>query len=129
MTVAQAIQRPTACVVILAEITAGVWCRAWIVDGTYTNTYKVSIDEEIDSVKWNGTTTLTERASAALVDANAGSWYWDGATLWVRPVSGSIFDAVVQAFAIFRFSNPKSKILNDLFWDPRLSARLTSRNV
>ena len=120
MTVAQAIQRPTASVVILAEITAGVWCRAWVVDGTYTNTYKVNIAEEIDSVKWNGTTTLTERASAALVDANAGSWYWDGATLWVRPVSGSIFDAVVQAFAIFRFSNPKSKILNDLFWDPRL---------
>jgi hypothetical protein len=34
--------------------------------------------------------TLTERASLALVDANASSWYWDEAagTLYVRPASG-----------------------------------------
>lgn len=126
MTVAQALQKPTATVIILAEITCGVWCRAWVVDGTYTNTYKVTLGQEVESVMWNGDTDLTERASLALVDANAGSWLWDGATLWVRPVSGSIFDAVVQAFVQFWFCHPKIKILGNQPYDPRL---LTAPNL
>jgi hypothetical protein len=119
MTVAQAIMRPTAGVVILAEISCGIHFRAWVVDGTYTNTYKVTTDRPITSVKWNLTTALTIRASAALVDANAGSFYWDGATLWVRPVSGSIFDATVQGFTTFYFAN-RLKILSNVVYEPRL---------
>ncbi len=80
MTVNEALQHPTAKVIILSEVTAGVWCRAWIVDGVLTNSYKVTVQNEVDSVRWDLTTLLTERASAALVDANAGSWFWDRAT-------------------------------------------------
>lgn len=43
--------------------------------------------------------TLTERASLALVDANAGSWYWDEAagTLYVRSTSGDPGDFTMLA--------------------------------
>jgi hypothetical protein len=119
MTVAQALLYPTARIVILAEVTAGLWCRAWVVDGTFTLTYKISTTLEISSVRWNRSTLLTQRASAALVDANAGSWYWDGTVLWVRPLSGSIFDATVQAMASFYWAN-QPKILSNRWYDPRL---------
>src|SRR5690349_21055043 len=115
MTVSQAIQKPTATIVILAEITACLHCRAWIVDGTLTNSYKISTALEITAVKWNLTTDLDAETSAANVDANAGSWYWDRATgvLWVRPPSGQdIFENTVQAFAAFYFSHPLNRILN-----------------
>lgn len=120
MTVDEALKHPTAKVVILSEVTAGVWCRAWIVDGTFTNSYKVAVENEVDSVRWNLTTLLTERASLALVDANAGSWFWDRATrlLWVRPLTGSIYDATIQAVVTFYLSN-NPKILNDRPYDPR----------
>jgi hypothetical protein len=122
MTVAEAIQKPTSTLIILAEITAGVWCRAWVVHATHTNSYTVAMPDEVTSVKCNRATSLTYRASAALVNSNAGSWYWDRATetLYVRPVSGSIFANVVQAFVTFYFANPTAKVLNDRFYDPRL---------
>lgn len=126
-----AITRPTITPIVLAEVTVGIWCRAWVVDGTLTNSYKVSARREdargasfalnITAVKWNLTTELTQQASAAAVNSNAGSWFSDGTDLWVRPVSGSIFDATVQAFATFYFSQ-NARVLNDKFWEPRLSS-------
>ena len=132
MTVAEAIQKPTSKLIILAEITAGVWCRAWVVDATYTNSYSIAMPDEVTAVKWNRSTSLTVRTSAANVNSNAGSWYWDRAAqlLWVRPVSGSIFANVVQAFVKFYVSNPTAKTLNDRFYDPRLvSAPALSQRI
>lgn len=132
MTVAEAIQKPTSTLIILAEITAGVWCRAWVVDGTLTNSYSIAMADEVTSVKWNRDTTLTQQSSAADVNSNAGSWYWDRAAslLWVRPVSGSIFANVVQAFVTFYVGNPTAKTLNDRFYDPRLvSAPALSQRI
>ena len=132
MTVAEAIQKPTSTLILLAEITAGVWCRAWVVHATHTNSYTVAMPDEVTSVKWNRATSLTYRASAALVNSNAGSWYWDRATetLYVRPVSGSIFSNVVQAFVTFYFANPTAKTLNNRFYDPRLiSAPALSQRI
>lgn len=122
MTVTQALTRPTARIVILAEITAGIWCRAWILDGTLTSSYKLSVEDEISAVRWNRDTLLTQQSSAANVNANAGSWYWDRATqlLWVRPLTGSIFENVVQAVATFYFGHATSAPLNNRFYDPRI---------
>jgi hypothetical protein len=93
-----------------------------VVDGTYTNTYKVSTTLEVTAVTWDLSTALTARASAALVDANAGSYYWDGTTLWVRPPLGlSIFSATVQATVAFYWAN-HPKILNNRWYDPRLKS-------
>lgn len=132
MTVSEAIQKPTSTLIILAEITAGVWCRAWVVDGTLTNSYSIAMADEVTSVKWNRDTTLTQQASAADVNSNAGAWYWDRAAslLWVRPVSGSIFANVVQAFVTFYVGNPTAKTLNDRFYAPRLvSAPALSQRI
>lgn len=132
MTVSEAIQKPTSTLIILAEITAGVWCRAWVVHATHTNSYTVAMPDEVTSVKWNRATTLTQQSSAANVNSNAGSWYWDRATetLYVRPVSGSIFANVVQAFVTFYVSNPTPKTLDNRFYDPRLlSAPALSQRI
>lgn len=65
----------------------------WTVDGVYTNTYYIGVTQYTDahgkrtpSAVQADNTTLTERASVALVDANAGSWYFDSALsrLYVR---------------------------------------------
>jgi hypothetical protein len=85
MTVAQALANPTAQIIILAEVTAGLWCRAWVSDPVFLNTYKISTALEITAVRWNEATLLTKLGSAALVNAMTGSWYWDGATIWVNP--------------------------------------------
>lgn len=119
MPVSEAILHPTAAVVILAEITASAWLRAWIMDGTLTNSGKIALAKEPESVTWNGTTALTEQASAALVDTNAGSWHWDGALLWVRPPSGSLYAGTVTAMLRFHVAN-RQKILDGRFWEPRL---------
>lgn len=124
MTVSQAIQKPTASVVILAEVIAGLWCRAWVIDGTLTNSYKISVSNDVVAVRWNGDdSTLTERSSAANVNSNAASWYWDRSTqlLWIRPPGGqSIFSSVVQAMVQFWFSHPVPKIFDGRYYEPRL---------
>lgn len=71
--------------------------------GGFSNTYSVSVSRLVETshviggvyapvigVTENGV-GLTQRASTALVDANAGSWYWDetAGTLYVRPSSGA----------------------------------------
>lgn len=131
MTVAQAIVHPTATVNILAEITAGIWVRAWVADGTYTNSYKVDLrftngngktnSHTVTAVSWNRSTALTAQSSASAVNSNAGSWYHDGTYLWVRPVSGSIFDATVQATVKF-YVGVNQKVLNSIYWDPRIES-------
>lgn len=114
--------QPTAKVVVLIEATAGFWARAWVVDGALANTFKVSTSLEIAAVRWNLDTLLTQQTSAALVNANAGSWFADGALLWVRPPVGeNIFAATVQALAAFYWSSTP-RIINDRYYDPRLKS-------
>jgi hypothetical protein len=58
----------------------------WVLDGVLTLTYKAtSFLDTFDEMLVNGV-LLTERASAALVNANAGSYFLDegATTLWVR---------------------------------------------
>lgn len=124
MTVTQALAHATAKVIVLAEITAGVHCRAWVVDGVFVNSYTITVDDEVTEVRWNRTTLLTQRASFVSVNSNQSSWYWDRDThlLWVRPPTGqSIFTNTVQAMVGFWFSNPESKTLNNRYYDPRLA--------
>lgn len=75
---------------------------SYALDGTYTNTYTVTrsnvggvLDTSI--VDANGDySALTKRTSAALVDANPGSWYLDGSNvLWVRLADDRAPDAYV----------------------------------
>lgn len=133
MTVTQALAKSTAKVIILAEITAGVHCRAWVLDGVFVNSYTITVEDEVTEVRWNRTTLLTARSSFVSVDANQSSWYWDRNTrlLWVRPPTGqSIFTNTVQAIVGFWFSNPESKVLNNRYYDPRLaSAPSLSRRI
>jgi hypothetical protein len=89
--------------------------------GGLTNTYTVALARRIFTdlmagglyrrcvgVTQNGT-ALTSRASAALVDANASSWYWDEAAelLYVRTSTSADPDTftVVHAQVEFYFSN------------------------
>lgn len=129
MTIADALKKQTARIVVLAEITAGVWCREWVVDGVLTNSYTIALEDEVTEVRWNRSTLLTERASASDVNSNAGSWFWDRAAgvLWVRPTGGqSIFENTVQAVVKFWFSHPQPKTLDARYYDPRL---LTAPNL
>lgn len=131
MTVSEAIANSVARPIVLAEVTAGIWCRAWVVDGTYTNTYKVTTSftdragvvhsHNVVSVACDHVTTLTQKTSVAAVDASAGSWYHDGTYLWVRPPTADIFALAVVATVKFHFANSE-KTLNDIYWEPRIAS-------
>lgn len=123
---------PTLTPIVLAQVTVGIWARNWLVDGTLTNSFKVSATRtdargkvfslNLTSVRWNLTTLLTLQTSAANVNTTPGSWYSDGTILWVRPPSGqNIFTNTVQAFATFYFSHT-ARVLNEVFWEPRMSS-------
>lgn len=64
-----------------------------------SNHYEIDITQNVSQVfdnlnQVNGDFThLTFRGSVALVDANAGSWYWDGAKLYVRTSDDRMPDA------------------------------------
>ncbi len=126
MTIAEAIHKSTAKVIYLFEITAGLGFVSWIATGgIHPNVYQVATALEVVSVKWNLTTTLTQQTSIADVNSNQGSWYSDGAALYVRPPTGQlIYGSSVQAFTRFYFSN-SSKTLADRFYDPRLLSEPT----
>lgn len=71
--------------------------------GGLVNTYSIALPRLVQTAQVRGGlyaktirvtqngVVLAERASAALVDANAGSWYWDEAagTLYVRATAGT----------------------------------------
>lgn len=132
MTLTQALAHETAKIIALAEITAGVWCRAWVLNGVFVNSYTISVADEVTSVRWNRDTLLTQRASFASVNANQSSWYWDRDTqlLWVRPPTAQdIFANTVQAMVTFYLSTT-IKTLNSRTYDPRLlSAPSLSRRI
>lgn len=120
---------------ILAECTAGERLKHWTAaGGGYTNTYYASTiagaSRPANAVNENGV-ALTERASIALVDANAASWYWDrtNARIYVHPTgSVSPYTKSIQAMLMFCFS-VRAEILDGRYYDGRASElpTITSR--
>lgn len=120
---------------ILVEATAGERLKHWTAaGGGYTNTYYASTiagaSRPVNAVKENGT-ALTERASIALVDANAASWYWDrtNARIYVHPTgSVSPYTKYIQATLMFCFAI-RAEVLDGRYYDGRVSElpTLTSR--
>ena len=87
----------------------------------FTITYEYPTTEFISSVKVDGV-AATVRTTAALVDANPGSFYNDRANslLYVSAATGSVFGKSVIAVADLTYST-KSKTFNNLYYDPRIS--------
>lgn len=115
-------KKPTVTNIFLLEITAGLWCRSWVLHSG--NTYKISTSLRVTALKFNTSTTLTQRTTIADVDANAGSWYWDPSAnvLYVRAPSGqTVFSGTYLATVQFYFAN-KPKTFNNNYYDPRLKS-------
>jgi hypothetical protein len=105
--------------VFLAEITAGQHLTFWTLNSG--STWYAATAYEVVDVEENGA-SLTSRASIALVDANAGSWYFDAAAARVYvhcTASASPYGKTLQALVQFRFAN-HPKIFNDDYYEPRL---------
>jgi hypothetical protein len=119
-----------------AEQTAG---DGWTSEApTYSNTHSITLSNFIgtggdavyrrmDGVREN-VTDYTERASAALVDANASSWYYDEATtkMYVRTSSGSdpdLFTSILVFFSLFTATTAKDFAGGEL-WEPMLVGAL-----
>lgn len=103
---------------ILCEIEPSKTVTGWTaVGGGFTNTYSAPFEchHQTSSIPGGiygkvigvvqNETTLTERTSIALVDANAGSWYWDAAAelLYVRSTTSADPDTFTLIQANVRF--------------------------
>lgn len=123
MTVSSALQKSALDVRNLVELSAGLRIENWIAaGGGFTNTFKSPLTLNILSVWFNVTTALTLRASIALVDANAGSWFSDGTYIYVRPPTGeSMYGNAVNYSAMigFYFAD-KAGVYNGRFYNGRL---------
>jgi hypothetical protein len=78
--------------------------------------------EKVASVKIDGV-ALTVRATIALVEANAGSYYHDATNsiLYVSAATGTVFGKSVIAVADIKLAT-KSKVFSDEYYDPRLTS-------
>lgn len=116
---------------VLAEITFGLHVTSWSATGGQTITYEAVIAQQpkvhstivISGVKVDGETSLTSRASIALVDANPGSFFWDASTnkIYVSMTTGTpITTTTVPEFVLYFSSgsyNKKPIIFNgNLYW-------------
>lgn len=137
-TFAELIATPYSEKVFLAEIKPGQQVTAWTATGGLTNTYEASylnetvtladsstetIRKSVVAVELDGT-ALTVRASTALVDANAGSYFHDTANslLYVHaPDSGTPAHHVVIAYFWLYFAT-KGIVLNSVFYEPYIAA-------
>lgn len=105
-------------VVVLAEADPTLELAGWTaVGGLYPTTYVIALPRSVRSSVIVGgltqrciglrqnATPLTERASIALVEANAGSWYWDEAAelLYAHSTTGTDPDAFTVFHAVVRF--------------------------
>jgi hypothetical protein len=110
-------------VVTLVELTPSLTLANFttIPGGGFPNTYQLVLPRKVLTSDFKGgiyrrcvgvrenATSLTEKTSRALVDANAGSWYWDEAAelLYVHSTTGSNPDTFTayQAFVTFYFAS------------------------
>lgn len=114
-----AIGQPQGKLIILTELTPGVWVQAWISAGS--DSFKAPFTYTPSKVLWNGTTELTLRLSSGSVNSNPSSYYFDGTYLYVRPPSGSIYAGTVQAIVPIRVSNHPVNVSSKLY-DPRIKS-------
>jgi hypothetical protein len=129
------------CDLQMAEQTAG---DGWTSEApTYANSHSITwsnfigtggdaVYRRIDKVRENET-DYTERASAALVDANASSWYYDEANtkLYVRTSTGSdpdTFSSIAVYFSIFAGTTVKAFAGGQLY-EPMLVGELPVINL
>lgn len=114
---------------ILAEISAAWRPQNWIATSGRSITYEVATTLDITAVS-EDESALTERASVADVDSNAGSWYLDRSAqiLYISTATGDPFDKVIIATVAFWFSK-QSRIFNDTRYEPRIvsTPKLTLR--
>lgn len=85
--------------------------------------YFIAMSPEISGVEENGS-AYTKRTSIALVEANAGSWYWDlaAARLYIH-TTGSDDPAgytIVLLHTLY-LANMKRKPFNSRYYDPRVT--------
>lgn len=107
-------------VIVLAKISVGVWCQAWVLHGA-VNTYKVALAERATSVRWNRTTLLTQAADVSSVETTVGSWFWESGFLYVRATSGqSVFENTIQAVVSLSFSMPDPRLVDGVQYFPRI---------
>lgn len=125
--------KPTVRNIFIAEVAVKWWARDWVLHTG--STYRAPIPLPAPAAKPSGDSTaftvdavffagtpLTYRASIALVDANAGSWYWDGTNLYVRPLGGyTLFSGAYIANLTYRFAS-QPKIYNGYYYEPRLKS-------
>lgn len=108
---------------ILVNIAAGEHLKFWTVSAGQTYTYECATTNRVTAVRENGA-ALTSRASIALVEANAGSYFWNQAAgkVHVHPTgSVSPYTKTLQALVKFTFST-RSGIWDGLFYDGRISS-------
>ena len=112
---------------VLTECTAGERLKHWTAaGGGYTNTYYATTiagaSRPVNAVNENGT-ALTERASIALTNSNAASWYWDrtNSRIYVHPTgSVSPYTKTIQSTLMFCFAI-RAEVLNGRYYEGRLS--------
>jgi hypothetical protein len=105
--------------------TENISAGTWSVVGGHANTYSMTLDTpnftNLDSVTEDGT-SLTERATIALVNANAGSWYYDvnAETLYVHTTgTDDPTDHLMVATHTLAFSDQDST-LDSIYHEPRI---------
>ena len=138
-TYANLIASPAAQRDFLVRITPREQLRGWTKTAGYTYTYEISWAalstmgdfgttwRALQGVEQNGA-ALTARASIALVDANAGSYYFDEATskIYVRCTDDGAADresVYIVAFFRLHFAsgvgrNGKGKIFDGIYYEP-----------
>lgn len=109
--------------IVLAEVTAGLALRFWTLRTGCAYTWEATTDLRVTSVKGNGV-PLTLRDSAPLVEANAGSYYWDQAAgkVYAHPTgSVSPYTQTVQAIVLFCWAT-QPRIYNGIYYEDRISS-------
>lgn len=121
MTVSTDLTHPDLPKIFLAEVTAGEQLTLWTLD-TGTTYYATAIHEIVD-VKEDGA-SLTSRASVALVNSNAGSYFYDrpNSRVYVHTTgSADAHTVTIQALDKFYFDN-RGKNLNGRHYEPFLTS-------
>lgn len=109
--------------IVLAEVTAGLALRQWTLSAGRTYTWEALTDHRIASVRAAGA-ALTSRASVALVESNAGSYYWDQAAgkVHVHPAgSVSPYAQTIQALVAFHWAT-EPRVFNGIYYEDRIAS-------
>lgn len=132
---------------LLLHVTPKEFLRGWTKTAGYSYTYEAAWNDlpsmgafgltyrALQSLEHNGT-ALTSRASVALVDANAGSYFYDATSkkLYVRCTDDGAADresVFIVAFFRLHFSSglgtrARGKIFNDVYYEPLFNASALS---